>query len=90
MQLLFLLFGVSLFIVLMYLLIGALIGWIAGLITKGKGFGFFGNIAIAILGSILGGFVFRILHIDLNGFLTAVLGSIGLVLLINLLSGKKK
>ncbi|MBN2663064.1 MAG: GlsB/YeaQ/YmgE family stress response membrane protein [Bacteroidales bacterium] len=83
-------FGVSLFIVLIYLLIGAFIGWLAGVIMKGKGFGFIGNIIIAILGSILGGFIFKILHIDINNFVSAVLGSIFLVFLINLLRGKKK
>ncbi|MBN2893844.1 MAG: GlsB/YeaQ/YmgE family stress response membrane protein [Bacteroidales bacterium] len=85
------LFGVTItfFVILMYLLIGALIGWIAGLLMKGKGFGFLGNIVIAILGSLLGGFISRILGIHMGSFITAVLGSILLLFLINLVSKKK-
>lgn len=90
MQLLFLLFGISLLVVLIYLLVGAFIGWLAGVIMKGKGFGFIGNIIIAIIGSILGGFIFKILNIHLNNFITAIIGSIILVFLINLLRGKRK
>jgi len=81
--------GISLGVVVIYLLIGALIGWIAGLIMKGKGFGFLGNVIIAILGSLLGGFVTKILGIHLNSFITAVGGSVLLLWIINLLRGKK-
>lgn len=90
MQLLFLLFGISLLVVLIYLLVGVFIGWLAGVIMKGKGFGFIGNIIIAIIGSILGGLIFKILNIHLNNFITAIIGSIILVFLINLLRGKRK
>jgi len=89
MQILSVILGLSLFIIIAYLLIGALIGWIAGIIMKGKGFGFIGNVLIAIAGSFLGGFVFKILHVNLNSFITAILGSILLVFLLNLIRGKK-
>lgn len=83
-------FGISLFIVLMYLLVGALIGWIAGLIMKGKGFGFLGNIVIAILGSMVGGLVFnKILHLNVGSFFSAIGGAILLLFLIRLVSNKK-
>lgn len=83
-------FGISLFIVLMYLLVGALIGWIAGLIMKGKGFGFLGNIVIAILGSMVGGLVFnKILHLNVGSFFSAIGGAILLLFLIRLVSKKK-
>ncbi len=81
--------GIGIFVIFIYLLIGALIGWIAGLLMKGKGFGFFGNIVIAILGSLLGGFVTKLLGIHLGSFITAVLGAILLLFLINLVSKKK-
>lgn len=82
--------GVSLFVVLIYLAIGALIGWLAGLIMKGEGFGCVGNIGIAIVGSILGGFVFRrILGIEIGSFITSVLGAILLLFIVRLIKGKK-
>jgi uncharacterized membrane protein YeaQ/YmgE (transglycosylase-associated protein family) len=63
-----------------FLLIGALAGWIAGLITKGSGFGVVGNILVGIVGAFLGGFCFRLLGIAAFGFLGqlifAVLGAL--------------
>ena len=43
---------------LVMLLIGALAGWLAGVIVKGYGFGLFGNIAVGIVGAIIGGWLF--------------------------------
>ena len=44
---------------LVWLLIGAIAGWLAGLIVKGYGFGLVGNIIIGIVGSLIGGWLFR-------------------------------
>jgi uncharacterized membrane protein YeaQ/YmgE (transglycosylase-associated protein family) len=66
--------------VIIFLLVGALAGWIAGLITKGSGFGACGNIVIGIAGAFLGGFCFRLLGIVAYGILGqlifAVLGAL--------------
>ena len=83
------LFGISFLVILIFLAIGALIGWIAGLVMKGKGFGCVGNIIIAVLGSVLGGFVTRLLGLNIGSFFTAVGGAILLLFIINLFSGKK-
>ncbi len=61
---------------LWFLLIGALIGWLAGVIMKGRGFGLLGNIAVGVVGSFLGGFLFRLLGVTWGG----LLGSIGTAL----------
>jgi uncharacterized membrane protein YeaQ/YmgE (transglycosylase-associated protein family) len=62
------------------LLIGALAGWLSGLITKGRGFGVAGNIIVGIIGAFLGGFCFGILGIAatnlLGQLIFAVLGSL--------------
>jgi len=82
------LLGVSIFVIIIYLIVGAIIGWLAGIIMQGKGFGFFGNIAIAIIGSILGGFIFKILGLNPRGiwsFISAVGGAVVLVWIINLI-----
>ena len=39
--------------ILIALLIGAIGGWLAGVIVKGAGFGLIGNIVIGILGALL-------------------------------------
>ena len=54
---------------ILFLLIGALAGWIAGLITKGSGFGVVGNMLVGFVGAFLGGFCFRLLGIAAFGFL---------------------
>jgi uncharacterized membrane protein YeaQ/YmgE (transglycosylase-associated protein family) len=41
------------------IIVGAVIGWLAGLLMKGGGFGLIGNVVIGILGSAIGGWVFN-------------------------------
>jgi uncharacterized membrane protein YeaQ/YmgE (transglycosylase-associated protein family) len=39
--------------VIVWLIVGAIAGWLAGLIVKGGGFGLLGNIVIGIVGAII-------------------------------------
>jgi len=58
-------------------------GWLAGVIWKGRGFGLVPNIVIGIVGSFVGGFLFRLLGIaahNLVGSIAAALAG-ALVLL---------
>lgn len=63
-----------------FLLIGALAGWITGMITKGSGFGVVGNILVGIVGAFLGGLCFGLLGIVAYGLIGrlifAVLGAL--------------
>lgn len=63
-----------------FLIVGALAGWISGLITKGKGFGLPGNMIVGIIGAFLGGFCFNLLglgaHNVLGQLICAVVGSL--------------
>ncbi len=43
---------------IIWLLVGAVAGWLAGVIVKGYGFGIAGNIVVGILGSFIGGWLF--------------------------------
>lgn len=36
---------------LLFLVIGLIAGWLAGLIMKGRGFGLIGNLAIGVIGA---------------------------------------
>ena len=62
------------------LLIGAIAGWLAGLLTKGRGFGIAGNIIVGVAGAFLGGFLFGLVGIAAYGFvgrlIFAVLGAL--------------
>jgi uncharacterized membrane protein YeaQ/YmgE (transglycosylase-associated protein family) len=51
--------------VTIWLVIGALAGFIVGLVFKGKkkGFGFFTNLIIGLIGAVIGGFIFDFFNI---------------------------
>ena len=70
--------------IIIFLLIGAVAGWLAGLIVKGFGFGLIGNIVIGILGAFLAGFIFPALNVSLgSGIVAAIIhATIGAVILL--------
>jgi len=74
---------------IMILAIGALAGWLAGMVTKGRGFGLLGDIAVGIVGALLGGFLLSLLGIYFYGLLgsllTAFLGAVALLFIIRLI-----
>ncbi len=74
---------------LIFLAIGALAGWLAGLITKGRGFGLLGDIIVGIIGAVIGGFVFGLLGISWGGLIgsvgTATAGAILLLIILRVI-----
>jgi uncharacterized membrane protein YeaQ/YmgE (transglycosylase-associated protein family) len=78
---------------LLYILIGALAGWIGGLIVKGSGSGFWINLLVGIVGAILGGWIAGLLRIGSGGlvwqFIIAVGGAVILLLIVGLFTRKK-
>lgn len=69
-----------------FLLIGLVVGWMAGLIMKGRGFGIFGDIVVGVVGAMLGGWLANVTglvsYTAFGGFVTAVIGAMVLVGLI--------
>jgi uncharacterized membrane protein YeaQ/YmgE (transglycosylase-associated protein family) len=65
---------------IVFLVIGGLAGWCAGLISKGSGFGVLGNVIVGIIGAVLGGICFGALGIVAYGFIGrfvfAILGAL--------------
>lgn len=49
------------------LLIGAVAGWLAGLIVKGGGYGLPIKIIVGIVGAVIGGWLFGVLGISVGG-----------------------
>ncbi len=70
-------------------LLGVVAGWLAGLITKGSGFGLLGDLVVGIVGSLLGSFIFGLIGLGAYGLLgrlvVSVVGAIVLLLLIRLI-----
>jgi len=73
-----------------FLIIGAIAGWLAGILMKGGGFGLLRNIIVGVLGALLGGFVFGLIGIASVGFVGSIVtATAGAVLLLFIL-GKMK
>ena len=49
-----------------WLIVGAIAGWLAGLIVKGFGFGLIGNIVVGIVGAVIAGWLLPQLGIGLG------------------------
>jgi len=69
------------------LVVGAVAGWLAGLIVKGFGFGLIGNIVVGIVGAVIAGFLLPRLGILIGGgiiaeIINAVIGAVILLLII--------
>ena len=55
--------------ILLWIVLGALAGWIAGLIMGGEKRGILGNVVLGVLGSVVGGFAASILGLGgVDGF----------------------
>lgn len=72
---------------LILLLIGAVAGFLAGLIVEGYGFGLVGNIIVGIVGAVFGGWLLPKLGLFTGGdilgqILTATIGAVVLLFLI--------
>jgi uncharacterized membrane protein YeaQ/YmgE (transglycosylase-associated protein family) len=74
---------------LLFLIVGLIAGWLAGVIMKGSGYGVVGDIILGILGALIGGHVlgwFGVFTYGLIGsLLSALVGAIILILVIRLL-----
>jgi len=74
-----------------FLIIGAVAGWLAGIIMKGGGFGLIINIIVGITGAIIGGFVFGLLGIYSGGFIGSIaIATAGAILLLYIAKIVKK
>jgi uncharacterized membrane protein YeaQ/YmgE (transglycosylase-associated protein family) len=80
--------------VIVTLLIGAVAGWLAGVVVVGGGFGLLGNILVGIAGAFIAALLFPRLGLGLTlggglvgAIVTSALGAIVLLLVVNLLRG---
>ena len=81
--------------VIIILLLGALAGWLAGLVFQGGGLGLIGNIVVGILGGFIGYWLLPKINVHintgttwLNYVLTAAIGALVLLIVINLIFGR--
>ncbi len=76
--------------IIVFLLVGAVAGWLAGLIVRGFGFGLIGNIVVGIVGAVIAGWLFPRLGVGLpvgliGQILSAAIGAVILLVIIGLI-----
>ena len=81
--------------IILILILGAIAGWLGGVIFKGSGVGLVGNIIIGIIGGFIGHWLFRKLGFPLStGYLGYILragiGAAILLAILNLLFGGRR
>jgi uncharacterized membrane protein YeaQ/YmgE (transglycosylase-associated protein family) len=75
--------------ILAALVIGAIAGWLAGLIVRGAGFGLIGNIVIGIIGALVASWLLPQLGVSLGGsalrdIINATIGAVVVLVILSL------
>ncbi|MCM2451246.1 GlsB/YeaQ/YmgE family stress response membrane protein [Agrobacterium vitis] len=72
---------------LVFLLVGALAGWLAGLVVRGGGVGLIGDILVGIIGAFIAGWLFPRLGFSLGTGIVRAIGNatVGAIVLLLLL-----
>lgn len=76
--------------IIIWLIVGAVAGWLAGQIVKGSGSGLVGDIIVGIVGALIGGWLCANLGISIGAGLvstiaTATLGAVVLLLVLRII-----
>lgn len=78
---------------LTWIIIGLIAGWLAGVVSRGRGFGCFADVILGLVGAVIGGWIFARLGIASVGFwgtlAAATVGAVLLVLIARAFSGSR-
>ena len=84
---------------LAWVVVGAIAGWLAGLLVKGdEGLGVIGHVLLGLVGALLGGWVVSQVTgndpmdgvFDISTIVTAVIGAVVLVVLVSMIMGRRR
>ena len=77
---------------LIFIIVGLIAGWLAGMITRAGGRGCLMDIIVGVIGAVIGGYLFSLIDVTPAGFIgrvaTATVGAVLLVLVLNAISGR--
>lgn len=77
---------------LTFIIVGLLAGWLAGVITRARGFGCIMDIVIGVIGAVVGGWLLSLIDITPDSFLgyvgTATVGAVLFLLVLNAIAGR--
>jgi len=73
--------------IIIWLIVGAIAGWLAGMVVKGGGFGLIGDIIVGIVGAVIAGWLLPAIGFPIAaGFVGAIIDAfIGAVILLIIL-----
>jgi uncharacterized membrane protein YeaQ/YmgE (transglycosylase-associated protein family) len=76
--------------IIVFLVIGAVAGWLAGQIVRGMGFGLVGNIVVGIVGAFIAGWLLPQVGIAIGGgivaaIINALIGAVILLVILGLI-----
>jgi uncharacterized membrane protein YeaQ/YmgE (transglycosylase-associated protein family) len=77
-----------------WIIVGLIAGYLTGKIMRGRGFGFFVDIIVGIIGACLGGWLMGVFHLAPQGgmiytIIVATIGAIILTWLLRLITGDR-
>jgi uncharacterized membrane protein YeaQ/YmgE (transglycosylase-associated protein family) len=76
--------------IVIWLIVGAIAGWLAGMVVKGGGFGLIGDIIVGIIGGLIAGWLLPRLGIMIGGgiiaqIINAFIGAVILLIILRLI-----
>ena len=80
-------FSIDTHSLIIWLVVGAVAGWLAGTLVKGGGFGLIGDIVVGIIGAFIGGWLAGVLHVHVGTGIIAeiIVATVGAAVLILIL-----
>ncbi len=78
---------------IIWIILGLIAGWLAGLVMRGGGYGVVGDIILGIIGGIVGGWIMQAVGFSGQGgtvytILIAILGAVVLTAIFRLITGR--
>ena len=76
--------------IIVWLIVGAIAGWLAGQVVRGGGFGLIGDIVVGIVGGVIAGWLLpNLIHIPVHPIveqiITSFIGAVILLLVVRLI-----
>jgi uncharacterized membrane protein YeaQ/YmgE (transglycosylase-associated protein family) len=62
--------------IIITVIVGLSAGYLSGLIWKGRGFGFIGNLLLGIAGAFIGGFLFNLAGFSIHGLIAQIISAL--------------
>ncbi|HEX4582070.1 MAG TPA: GlsB/YeaQ/YmgE family stress response membrane protein [Acidobacteriaceae bacterium] len=81
-------------LIIWWIIVGLIAGFVTGKIMKGSGYGVLGDIIVGIIGAVVGGFIMRAVGFAGSGgmiytIIVAIIGAVILTWILRLVGGKR-